>query len=236
MQYIDGFGLDAVLDELRRLREAESASLGTVSRTARWPGSARRPPSGPRFPAFPDQRDRCGAVAGGWPVPRECITSAGRGLRLRTSRRRRPNSLRRSFLRSSCRPDHASVIRTGSGELSTQSDPRRPYFQFVARIGVQVAEALEYANRQGVLHRDIKPSNLLLDGGGTVWVTDFGLAKTIGVDDLTATGDIVGTVRYMAPERFQGQCDARSDIYSLGLSLYELAAQRPAFEEGIVSD
>jgi serine/threonine protein kinase len=100
----------------------------------------------------------------------------------------------------------------------------------VARIGVQVAEALEYANRQGTLHRDIKPSNLLLDNHGNVWVADFGLAKTAGAADLTHSGDILGTIRYMAPERFQGKCDARSDVYSLGLTLYELVALRPAYE------
>jgi WD40 repeat protein/tetratricopeptide (TPR) repeat protein len=115
-------------------------------------------------------------------------------------------------------------------ELSASSDPDRQFYRSVARVGVQVAEALEYANRQGVLHRDIKPSNLLLDGRGNVWVADFGLAKTAEADDLTHTGDIMGTIRYMAPERFQGKCDARSDVYSLGLTLYELVALRPAYE------
>ena len=84
--------------------------------------------------------------------------------------------------------------------------------------------ALEYAHTQGIFHRDIKPSNLLLDGQGTVWVADFGLAKAVEGDDLTHTGDIVGTIRYMAPERFHGQCDARSDVYALGLTLYEMVA------------
>ena len=84
--------------------------------------------------------------------------------------------------------------------------------------------------RQGILHRDIKPSNLLLDLHGNVWVADFGLAKADDSEDLTHTGDIVGTLRYMAPERFGGQSDARSDVYSLGLTLYELLALRPAFE------
>ena len=88
---------------------------------------------------------------------------------------------------------------------------RAPTAQSVARIGVQVADALAYAHRQGVLHRDVKPSNLLLDAQGTSWVTDFGLAKAASDgDDLTHTGDIVGTLRYMAPERFDGQCDTRS--------------------------
>ena len=115
-------------------------------------------------------------------------------------------------------------------ELSTITGQHRPAARSLARIALQVAEALEHAHRQGVLHRDIKPSNLLLDSKGNVWVTDFGLAKTIEADDLTSTGDVLGTVRYMAPERFAGKCDARSDLYSLGLSLYELVALKPAFE------
>jgi eukaryotic-like serine/threonine-protein kinase len=98
-------------------------------------------------------------------------------------------------------------------------------FRNVAKVGMQVADALAYAHSQRVLHRDIKPSNLLLDVHGDVWVTDFGLAK---YDDeyLTATGDVVGTLRYMAPETFKRSADARSDIYSLGLTLYELLTIR----------
>ena len=122
---------------------------------------------------------------------------------------------------------------SGSGHSGVSSFPEtdRRFAQGVARIGVQVAEALAHAHGQGILHRDIKPSNLLLDRDGNVWVADFGLAKAIGTDDLTHTGDIVGTVRYMAPERFQGAGDARADLYALGLTLYELLALRPAFEE-----
>src|SRR5215467_4192533 len=111
------------------------------------------------------------------------------------------------------------------------SESGRRYWQSAARIGIQVAEALAYAHAQGVLHRDIKPSNLLLDTEATVWVTDFGLAKAADSDDLTHTGDIVGTLRYMPPERFGGQGDARSDVYSLGLTLYELLTLRPAFDK-----
>jgi WD40 repeat protein len=114
--------------------------------------------------------------------------------------------------------------------LSTLSQSDRAFYRGIARIGLQVVEALEYANRQGILHRDIKPSNLLLDTRGNVWVTDFGLAKAADSDDLTHTGDILGTIRYMAPERFRGRCDARSDVYSLGLTLYELVALRPAYD------
>ena len=117
--------------------------------------------------------------------------------------------------------------RTGS---STPSDSGRLYWRGVARIGMQVADALAHAHAKGILHRDIKPSNLLLDTQGTVWVTDFGLAKGTGdQEDLTRTGDIVGTVRYLPPERFQGKSDARGDIYALGLTLYELLTLTPAF-------
>jgi WD40 repeat protein len=100
----------------------------------------------------------------------------------------------------------------------------------VARVGLQVAEALAYAHGEGILHRDIKPSNLLLDAKGNVWITDFGLAKAEGSDGLTQTGDFVGTLRYMAPERLEGWSDRRSDLYSLGATLYELLTLRPLFE------
>jgi len=100
----------------------------------------------------------------------------------------------------------------------------------VADIGRQAAEALDYAHRQGVIHRDVKPGNLLLDQQGTVWLSDFGLARDMDGEDLTATGAILGTHRYMAPECFRGEADARSDVYSLGATLFELIAQQPAFE------
>ena len=104
------------------------------------------------------------------------------------------------------------------------------FYRNVARIGLQVAEALAYAHSEGVLHRDIKPSNLLLDAAGNVWVTDFGLAKTEGTEDLTETGDFVGTLRYMAPERLEGVLDRRSDLYSLGATLYEMLTLQSFFE------
>jgi serine/threonine protein kinase/WD40 repeat protein len=116
-------------------------------------------------------------------------------------------------------------------DLSAISSNQQRYFHSVARIGVQVADALAYAHAQGVLHRDIKPSNLLLDDHGLIWVTDFGLAKTKSSTNLTQLGDVVGTLRYMAPERFNGRSDERTDIYSLGVTLYELVTLWPAFDE-----
>jgi WD40 repeat protein len=109
--------------------------------------------------------------------------------------------------------------------------PEADYYRGIARVALQVADALAYAHRQGILHRDIKPSNLLLDQQGTVWVTDFGLAKAEGADDLTQVGDIVGTVRFMAPERFDGRSLPQSDVYALGVTLYELLTLRPAFDD-----
>jgi tetratricopeptide (TPR) repeat protein len=103
-------------------------------------------------------------------------------------------------------------------------------FGEVARVGLQVAEALAYAHAQGTLHRDIKPSNLLLDGRGTVWITDFGLAQLAESENASEPGALTGTLRYMAPERFRGRSDARCDVYGLGLTLYELLTLRPAFD------
>jgi serine/threonine protein kinase/WD40 repeat protein len=125
----------------------------------------------------------------------------------------------------------AAPVLPESGGGSSSGGKRAAYWRDVARIGAQVADALEYAHRQGILHRDVKPSNLLLDSQGAVWVTDFGLAKADDSDNLTQAGDIIGTLRYMPPEAFEGRGDRRADIYALGLTLYELLALRPAFGE-----
>jgi serine/threonine protein kinase len=106
------------------------------------------------------------------------------------------------------------------------------YFQSVARLGIQAAEALDHAHQQGILHRDIKPANLLLDVRGQLWITDFGLARVQNETPLSMTGDLIGTLRYMSPEQALAKrvvVDHRTDIYSLGLTLYELLTLRPAF-------
>jgi WD40 repeat protein/serine/threonine protein kinase len=129
-------------------------------------------------------------------------------------------------------PPHPSPdLLPGLGDSSPSGTRRNTYWHSVARIGIQAADALDYAHKQGVLHRDIKPSNLLLDTQNTIWVADFGLAKADDQANLTQSGDILGTLRYMPPEAFEGQTDRRSDIYALGLTLYELLALRPAFDE-----
>ncbi len=117
----------------------------------------------------------------------------------------------------------------GGTQLSTVESGRRAFFRSLAHIGRQVAGGLGYAHARGIVHRDIKPSNLLLDNEGVAWIADFGLAKG-DEEGLTHSGDILGTLRYMAPERFRGQGDARADLYALGLTLYELLTLRPAFD------
>jgi Flp pilus assembly protein TadD len=103
----------------------------------------------------------------------------------------------------------------------------------VAELGVQAAEALDHAHQAGIVHRDVKPGNLLLDGSGRLWVTDFGLAHVQhGEAGLTLTGDLVGTLRYMSPEQALAKrvpIDHRTDVYSLGATLYELLTLRHAF-------
>jgi serine/threonine protein kinase len=110
---------------------------------------------------------------------------------------------------------------------------RRDHARTVAWYGVQAAEALQHAHEMGIIHRDVKPSNLMVDDRGHLWITDFGLAH-LPQDDpsLTRSGDLVGTLRYMSPEQVRGarhEIDAATDIYALGLTLYELVTLRPAF-------
>jgi WD40 repeat protein/serine/threonine protein kinase len=105
------------------------------------------------------------------------------------------------------------------------------YFREIARMGQQAAEAIQHAHEHDIIHRDIKPSNLMLDDQSNVCVTDFGLAALGDTSDLTATGQMLGTLRYCSPEQASAglEVDARTDVYSLGVTLYELATLRPAF-------
>jgi serine/threonine protein kinase len=219
MQFIPGLGLDEVLVELQRLRQSKKGSAGVTTGGRHKPVSAAAVARGLLTGHFEVGPSMSGPAAlpiltsphspqGEEAEPPAPLSSTGSGVR-----------------------KGSTVHLPGQTEGTSLSETGRPYWHSVARIGVQVAEALAYANGQGVLHRDIKPSNLLLDTQGNVWVTDFGLAKAAGSEDLTHTGDIVGTMRYLAPERFQGRADARSDVYALGLTLYELLTLRPAFDE-----
>jgi WD40 repeat protein len=217
MQFIPGLGLDVVLDELRGLRHPRGKLAPTLGDTHRMTNTSRD------VSAVDVTR---GLLTGKSPQPEP----AGD----RTTAPAEPAGGADLASSSSVRAaDTSATVRLpGQKDASALSESGGQYWQSVARVGVQVADALAHAASQGILHRDIKPSNLLLDDTGNVWVADFGLAKadTDG-DDLTHTGDLVGTLRYMAPERFNGQGDLRSDVYSLGLTLYEMLTLRSAFDE-----
>ncbi|HSQ56347.1 MAG TPA: serine/threonine-protein kinase, partial [Gemmata sp.] len=107
--------------------------------------------------------------------------------------------------------------------------PAHGNWAFIAEVGLQTADSLHYAHTLGVLHRDVKPGNLILDPSRRVWITDFGLAKLVEQEGLTATGDILGTLQYLPPECLAGEADLRSDVYGLGATLYELLTLEPPY-------
>jgi serine/threonine protein kinase/WD40 repeat protein len=218
MQYIPGESLDRVIEELRRMRH-ESSQTGSIS------------------PSEESVEVHAAALS--------LLTGSVELRSPATSQATRPSKaplveetdvyLTKAIAADRC-SESAAVHQHSSPAQprefqAPRSDADEPhYFKSVARIGYQTANALAYAHARGVIHRDIKPSNLLLDAAHVVWVTDFGLAKT-NDDGLTNSGDLLGTLRYMAPERFRGKCDGRADVYALGLTLYELLVLRPAFSE-----
>ncbi len=161
---------------------------------------------------------------------------------LKSNPRYTPSSL--ANLVSTARTAAATQPTTGDTPSSPAPSPQSPapalrpklgrdYYRSIATLGMHVAEALDHAHEQGVLHRDIKPANLMLDAAGKVWITDFGLARIDSAASLTHTGDLLGTLRYMSPEQALAKripIDHRSDIYSLGVTLYELLTLQPAFD------
>jgi tetratricopeptide (TPR) repeat protein len=121
--------------------------------------------------------------------------------------------------------------------IGPRDNSRRGFRELAAQFA-EVADALHEAHRQGVVHRDLKPSNLIADQTGRIWVADFGLARHAAIDDVTQSGEIVGTLRYMSPEQARGRSDAvdgRTDVYGIGATLYELLSGVPPFHgfEGI---
>ena len=219
MQLIAGVGLDEVAVRLAKPRSDVSETSGATSAGADDGSSGRAG----------ELADAVAMMLG------RDLLNAGSSHDLASSAAHRPKSDTDPATFSAPTQAESSVALETSGLSVPTGDLPAPtsaaYRRNVARIGVQAAEALEYAHDRGVLHRDIKPANLLLDRRGVVWVTDFGLAKAMEEDSVSRTGDIVGTLRYMAPERLEGKADARSDVYALGLTLYEMAALRPAYEE-----
>jgi len=243
MQFIQGLGLDDVLEELKKLQFANvkpGTFFGGELRVSRNVGQVSNLPGEAKHVKTLTK----GAVSAA-NVARSLLTGEFHSPNEQSDEDTRPVTVQVEFredqgvdaprspaLSDSFTPSSSSVVLPGRNRDGSKSKGRKQtYWRSVAQIGVQVADALEYAHKQGVHHRDVKPSNLLLDTQATVWVTDFGLAKADDQQNLTHTGDILGTLRYMPPEAFEGKTDARSDVYSLGLTLYEMLAFRPAFDE-----
>ena len=216
MQFIRGQNLDLVIDEVKRLFGDKTDSRKLAPSTPRGVTVASTLISGRREESASDAESQ--PPYDGLPRPSK-PASANNATGV--------EACRTDLATDSKSPEESSSL---TSEWSSGDSSRREYFRRVAGIGLQVVDALAYAHHNGVLHRDIKPSNLILDTEGTVWMTDFGLAQN-EEEALTTTGDIVGTLRYMAPERFEGEADARSDLYSLGLTLYEMCTLRHAFDQ-----
>jgi len=237
MQFIQGQGLDQVIDELARLREPERKPGGTGS-----PGpTAAAPPPDAEAPALGRIAESLlrGRLATGGAAPSSDVLPAAATGSAATDRFARDTTHSSDFVLADLEPagpgptsvQGPSAVLPGGSQVTPAylSARRPPFFRSLAQIGRQAAQGLAYAHASGIVHRDIKPSNLLLDHAGVVWIADFGLAK--GEDQgLTHTGDILGTLRYMAPERFRGEGDARADVYALGLTLYELLTLRRGFD------
>jgi WD40 repeat protein/tetratricopeptide (TPR) repeat protein len=227
MQFIQGLGLDAVLDEIRLIQ-----GRGTASRGNHMAVAGRASPQDVSA-AKVAHSVLTGQFAGGLEDHHGLTAEFQPAAPSETPKRGPADAAAGGEPTDAASTSSSSVVLPGqSGTGSASRRREQTYWHSIARIGLQVAEALEHAHGQGILHRDIKPSNLLLDVRGTVWVTDFGLAKADDQQNLTHTGDILGTLRYMPPEAFEGKADRRGDIYSLGLTLYELLALRQAFKEG----
>jgi serine/threonine-protein kinase len=246
MQYIEGRSLVEVIRELRRLEGLDTADdpagladISTSTLAAKLlSGRAGSGPGGP---------DGGDVGRAEWhSAPRESAHAAGRdvlGAECHSALRGSATAVGGSDAAhdtpseatppASKREPAPPTPRPGAGAPTGSSTRTQEYVRTVAELGVQVAEALDHAHTRGILHRDIKPGNLLLDEKGQLWVTDFGLAQVQGSPGVTLTGDVLGTLRYTSPEQALAKrvvIDGRTDIYSLGVTLYELLTLQPAID------
>ncbi len=231
MQFIDGVGLDRVIDEARLER-----GLDTPADRARRHHRAQTVVEGAPSPSTSEDQGDDFALdpAVGYDSAMLPLTQQIQTAEVSTPEPVPDGSAVGSPLVEANEAVAPFILDPERSDTSTSrplsAAQRKAYFLNIARIGFQVAEALEYAHQRGVLHRDIKPSNILLDGVGNAWITDFGLAKYENAGDLSHSQELVGTLRYLAPERFDGKSDRRGDLYALGATLYEMLTLQPAFQ------
>jgi serine/threonine protein kinase len=230
MQFIEGQTLAAVIQDLRtqRRRERDEPATASGAGTAVVDElvSGRGAPPGPSsaHPQREAEADQEPTTAYG-PPPLSPLPASQDPF----SREPRASAPAAAGVATPAGETSAQVAAAVSTEPSTKNPA---YYRKVASLGVQAAAGLEHAHQLGVVHRDIKPANLLLDVRGNLWITDFGLAHMKSHAGLTMTGDLMGTLRYMSPEQALAKpllVDQRTDIYSLGATLYELLTLEPAF-------
>lgn len=216
MQFIDGFSLSQMIEQLKQIEVAATVVDNANGETAvrQRDGNAvedvARSLTSGRFVDGDRGFDRYDATVSVVPHAE-------------------PGALRSRVTAGSTASD--TKVASIAGLSSEGSIRHRSYFKTVANLGIEAALALEHAHDLGVVHRDIKPSNLMVDPRGKIWVTDFGLARVGTEGGGTVTGDLLGTFRYMSPEQAMAKrivIDHRTDIYSLGATLYELLTLTPA--------
>jgi len=235
MQFVDGQTLAQVIAELRRQQGK------VASRVALAPGVASEDQPASRVASAPEAKIEDGGskIQNGVsdPTPTGTYTPESDGS----------NGLKEEVKQPTI-DDRCSDTIPAKPQSSTLNPRFSSFFRTVAQLGIQAAEAIDHAHQMGVIHRDIKPGNILLEtnspsplggegwGEGAtprLWITDFGLAQFQAGAELTMTGDLIGTLRYMSPEQALAKrviVDHRTDIYSLGATLYELLTLRPPYE------
>lgn len=253
MQRIQGQGLDAVVRRLRKHRATASSQVGGLGSRSGWGLGFLRSHSNSRLVNGHDNGNGNGKPRGQLTSPASTLAplvKTGLDVALEPSETgvwSRPGTIAPKRREQGSRPSNEVVSPSTTGVIpvllgrSTHGrDEDLPviepplgqtYFRWAAEIGRQAAEALAHAHQHGVIHRDIKPSNLLVERDGSCWVADFGLARRLADPGLTRSDSMLGTPRYMSPEQVvSGPIDGRTDVYSLGATLYEIITLRPPFD------